>query len=390
MDFDQHPMIDWLRTIRRDFHMHPELSLEEHRTTEKIKEILTGLGIRLQTLPALKTGAAGIFSGPSEGKTIALRGDIDALPMIERNDVPYKSVNQGVMHSCGHDCHAAIVLGVAKALSESEEAKQFQGNVKFVLQPAEEVVGGASRMIAAGVLQNPPVNRIIGIHMNADLPAGQVGLFKGVSNAGADTFRLEILGKGVHGAYPHQGIDPIVAGAHFVSGVQSVVGRNIDPIDSAVITVGRFQSGTAPNIIPDRALLTGTVRTFKKEVRRRIIQRLEAMAAGLEKTFEVEVDYRFNDGVPVSITDDAVTDDLYRAAVKVLGEENVHYVAPGMGAEDFGLFMEQVPGTFMRIGCRNEAKGIVHKGHSPYFDADESSLAVGVEVLIEAVRMYLG
>ena len=268
--------------------------------------------------------------------------------------------------------------------------KALKGNVKFVFQPAEEVVGGAARMIDAGALQQPTVDRIIGIHMNVNLPVGHVGLFKGVSNAGADTFRLEIHGKGVHGAYPHEGIDPIVAGAHFVSSVQSVVARNIDPIDSAVITVGQFQSGTAPNIIPDRALLTGTVRTFKREVRQKIIQRLEALAAGLEHLFQVEVDYRFNDGVPVSITNETVTGDLYRAAVKVLGEEKVHYVTPQMGAEDFGLFMDAVPGTFMRIGCRNEEKGIVHKGHSPYFDVDEASLAVGVEVLVEAVRAYLG
>lgn len=389
MDFENHPLIDWLRAVRRDFHTHPELSLEEHRTTEKIKEILTGLNIPLQALPTLETGAAGIFSGHAQGKTIALRGDIDALPMTERNDVPYKSVHEGVMHSCGHDCHAAIILGVAKTLADSDRWKQVKGNVKFVLQPAEEVVAGASQMIAAGVLDHPTVDRIIGIHMNSDLPAGQVGLFKGVSNAGADTFRLEIHGKGVHGAYPHEGIDPIVAGAHFVCSVQSVVGRNINPIDSAVITVGQFQSGTAPNIIPDRAILTGTVRTFKKEVRRLIIQRIEALAVGLEKTFQVTVDYRFNDGVPVSITNDAVTDDLYRAAVNVLGEENVHYATAQMGAEDFGLFMDRVPGTFMRIGCRNEAKGIVHKGHSPYFDADETALAVGVEILVESVRSYL-
>ena len=382
-------MLDWLQEVRRDFHMHPELGHKEFRTTEKIKEILSGLDIQIQDLPSLETGAAGIFSGQSEGKTIALRGDIDALPMTERNDVPYKSVYEGMMHSCGHDCHATIILGVAKTLAASDMRESLKGNVKFVLQPAEETVSGAMGMIDAGVLQNPTIDRIIGVHMNVDLPVGHVGLYKGVSNAGADTFRLEIHGKGVHGAFPHEGIDPIVAGAHFVNSVQSIVARNIDPLDSAVITVGQFQSGTASNIIPDRAVLTGTVRTFKKEVRRLIIQRLEAIATSLEKAFQVDVDYRFNDGVAVCITNETVTEDLYKTAVKVLGEENVHYVTPQMGGEDFGEFMDRVPGTFMRIGCRNEEKGIIHKGHSPYFDVDESALAVGVEVLVEAVRSYL-
>ena len=382
-------MLDWLQEVRRDFHMHPELGHKEFRTTEKIKEILSGLDIQIQDLPSLETGAAGIFSGQSEGKTIALRGDIDALPMTERNDVPYKSVYEGMMHSCGHDCHATIILGVAKTLTASDTWKHLKGNVKFILQPAEETISGAMGMIDAGVLQNPTIDRIIGVHMNVDLPVGHVGLYKGVSNAGADTFRLEIHGKGVHGAFPHEGIDPIVAGAHFVNSVQSIVARNIDPLDSAVITVGQFQSGTASNIIPDRAVLTGTVRTFKKEVRRLIIQRLEAIATSLEKAFQVDVDYRFNDGVAVCITNETVTEDLYKTAVKVLGEENVHYVTPQMGGEDFGEFMDRVPGTFMRIGCRNEEKGIIHKGHSPYFDVDESALAVGVEVLVEAVRSYL-
>ncbi|MBW1993129.1 MAG: amidohydrolase [Deltaproteobacteria bacterium] len=389
MDFENHPLISWLRSVRRDFHMHPELGNMEFRTTKKIKEILGALGIELQELPSVETGAAGVFFGKSREKTIALRGDIDALPMTERNDVPYKSVNEGVMHSCGHDCHATIILGVAETLADSDAGKDLNGNVKFILQPAEETVNGAVAMIDAGVLKNPTVTRIIGIHMNSDIPVGRVGLYNDVSNAGADTFSLEIHGKGVHGAFPHEGIDPIVAGAYFVTGVQSIVARNIDPVDSAVITVGKFQAGTAPNIIPDRAVLTGTVRYFSKKVRMLIIERLEALALGLEKTFQVEVDYRFNDGVPVCITDPGVTEDLYTAAVKVLGEENVHYVTPQMGGEDFGQFMDRVPGTFMRIGCRNEEKGIIHKGHSPYFDVDETALAVGVEVLTQAVRSYL-
>jgi len=380
MDFERHPLYSWLSETRRDFHMHPELGHKEFRTTEKIKEILIGLGIELQPLPGLKTGAVGIAFGKPGGKVIGLRADIDALPMEEKNDVPYRSVYEGVMHSCGHDCHATIVLGVAKNLVEKGILKELKGTVKFIFQPAEETVSGALEVIHAGGLENPTVDRILAGHMNTDLPVGQVGLFKDVSHAAADTFRLIIQGKGVHGAYPHEGIDPILAGSHFVTAVQSIVSRNVGPIDSAVVTVGQFQAGTAPNIIPDQVLLTGTVRTFKPEVRDRIIGRLTEIASGLEKSFGVRSDYRFREGVPVCTND---------AAAEVLGRENVHYMIPQMGGEDFGLFTQKTPGTFMRIGVKNPEKGIVHKGHSPHFDVDEASLVAGVEVFTEAIRAYL-
>jgi len=388
MNFDEHPMYDWLSEIRREFHMHPELSMQEFRTTSRIKEILTGLGIKLQDLPNVEVGAAGIVSGKSGGKTLALRADIDALPMTEQNDVPYKSQIDGVMHSCGHDCHTAIMLGVAKRVVEEKLVDQLNGHLKFIFQPSEEQVSGAEMLIDAGVLENPSVDRILGAHMNSDMPVGQVGFFRSVSHASSDTFQLVIKGKGVHGAYPHSGIDPIVAASHFVSSVQTIVGRNIDPKDSAVVTVGQFQAGTAPNIIPEQALLTGTVRTFKDATRELIIQRLTEIAESLEKAYQVEVDYEYNDGVPIVTNDETVTEALFKIAAKVVGEENVYYMEPQMGGEDFGLYTQRVPGTFMRIGCRNPDKGIVHKGHSPRFDVDEASLAVGVEIFTQAVREY--
>ena len=389
MEFDKHPMYNWLSETRRDFHMHPELSLEEFRTTKKIKETLTNMGIALQDLPDLEVGAVGIASGQSGGKTLALRADIDALPMAELNDVPYKSKNEGVMHSCGHDCHATIILGVAKKIMEEKIIDQLTGKIKFLFQPAEERASGAELIIKAGALENPSVDRILGAHINSEIPVGQVGLFKSVSHAITDTFRVNIKGKGVHGAYPHVGIDPIAAGAYFVSAVQTIVSRNIDPTDSAVVTVGQFQAGTAPNIIPEQALLTGTVRAFKDEVREKIILRLTEIAESLEKAYKVEVDYQYIDGVPIVLNDETVTAELFETAVKILGEENVYYMKPQMGGEDFGLYTQRIPGTFMKIGCRNPEKGIVHKGHSPYFDVDEASLAIGVEIFTEAVRSYL-
>jgi amidohydrolase len=281
------------------------------------------------------------------------------------------------------------MLGVAKKVTEEKIIDQLNGQLKFIFQPAEERASGAELIIKAGALENPSVDRILGAHMNSDMPVGQVGFFKSVSHASADTFRLTIKGKGVHGAYPHSGVDPIAAGAYFVNAVQTIVSRNINPTDSAVVTVGQFQAGTAPNIIPEQALLTGTVRAFKDDVREKIILRLTEISESLEKAFRVEVDYEYIDGVPIVINNETVTAELFETAVKILGEKNVFYMEPQMGGEDFGLYTQRVPGTFMRIGCRNPEKGIIHKGHSPYFDVDEASLAIGVEIFTEAVRSYL-
>ncbi len=389
MNPEQHPLYSWLVETRRDFHRHPELGWKEFRTTARIKEILTGLGARFQDLAGLETGAVAVFEGRPGPKTLALRADIDALPMDELNDVPYKSTLPGVMHSCGHDCHATVMLGVAKHVVESGLLSKITGRIKFLFQPAEEVVDGARRMIDAGVLENPKVDRILALHMNTDLSVGQVGLYKGVSHAHADAFEMVIQGKGVHGAHPHDGIDPIVAGAHFVTALQSIVGRNVDPLDAAVISVGQFTAGTAPNIIPDQALLRGTVRTFKFEVRALVRERMQEMAESLQKSFRVAVDYRFIPGVPSTINDEAVAAELYAAPASVRRAENVSYLNPKMGWEDFGLFTQIVPGAFMRLGCANKARGITAKGHSPHFDVDETSLPIGVEVMTEAIRAYL-
>ena len=390
MDFEQHPMYEWLSLVRRDFHMHPETAFQEFRTTAKIKEILTGLGIELKDLPGMETGALGLIEGRPGDKTLGLRADIDALPMTELNETPYKSTIEGVMHSCGHDGHATVMLGVAKNVVESGLAGRINGRLKFLFQPAEETVSGARAMIEAGALEDPPVDRIVGCHMWTDLPVGQVGLYKGVSHAAADVFRLTIYGRGAHGANPDEGIDPIMAGVHFASAVQTVISRNLSPLDTGVITLGKFQAGTAANIIPDRAYLEGTVRTFKSEVRDLIIKRMADIAAGLERTYGVETDYKFIDGVPSNVNDDTVTAMLYQASVKVLGEENVVYLQPKTGGEDFALYSQLVPGSFMRIGCANRAKGLARVTHSPTFDMDEAALPIGVEIFTQAIKDYLG
>ncbi|MGD8462155.1 MAG: M20 family metallopeptidase, partial [Desulfobacterales bacterium] len=275
---------DWLSDTRRYFHRHPEISHQEKRTTQKIIEILKDLNIDTRPLEDM-TGAIGLIEGKSKGLTIALRADIDALPIQELGDVEYASQNTGVMHACGHDANTAIMLGVAKTLMESGRHKDLKGNVKFLFQPAEERGAGAKAMIERGALENPRVDRIIAGHMSPDLPAGKVGIFRGLGYASADRFNLVITGKGAHGARPEEGNDPIVAGAQFVSGIQSIVARNIKPTEAAVITVGKFNSGAAENVIPESAHLAGSIRALSPDIRLKVHQRLAEFAAGLEKSF---------------------------------------------------------------------------------------------------------
>ena len=388
MDLNQHPMHKLLSDLRRDFHSHAELSQQEHRTTARIKEILTSLDIELQPLD-IPTGAAGIVRGKEPGKTLGIRADIDALPMQELNDVPYRSKNEGVMHSCGHDVHNTVLLGVAHKLMESGLAEKIKGQVKLVFQPAEEVATGARDMIAAGVMKNPDVDWMLALHTWTYLEAGEIGLYKGVSHAAADMFELKIVGKGAHGCAPQLSIDPIVAGAQFVSSLQTIVSRNVAPTDTAVVSMGKFQAGGPPNVIPNEALLNGTVRTFSEQTRDLIIKRMGELAKSLETAFGVETFFDYQIGVPACHNDPEVSELLYRAAVKVVGEKKVHWLPPQTGGEDFSLFSQLVPGSLMRLGCANQAKGITYPGHSPYFDIDEAAMPLGVDIFCAAIEEYL-
>ena len=388
MDFRDHPMFKSLSEIRRDFHMHPELAMEEHRTTARIKEILTGLGIKLMPLD-VETGAVALVEGAQPGKVLGIRADIDALPMQEMNDVPYRSQYDGVMHSCGHDCHNTVLLGVAQKLVAENTAKDIKGAVKLIFQPAEERVSGARAMIKAGVMENPAMDRIISCHMWTQLKVGEIGLYKGPSHAAADEFTLTIQGEGAHGAAPHMSLDPIVAGAHYVAAVQTLVSRNTAPIDTAVVTVAEFHAGTASNIIPEKAVLRGTVRTFKEETRHMIIRRMGELARSLGSGFGVKADLEYMEGVPACQSDPEVAEFMFEAAAKVVGRDHVHWLTPQTGAEDFALFSELVPGAMMRLGCSDPASDTVLAGHSPYFDVDEGVLPIGVEVFHQAIRDYL-
>ena len=379
--------LKWLIDVRRDFHMHPEVSHKEKRTTDKIIEILKGLDIEIQTFEKM-SGAVGLIKGSTGGPTIALRADIDALPIQELNNIPYKSINDGVMHACGHDAHTTIMLGVAKKIVESGFRSQMKGNMKFLFQPAEERVFGAKVMIAEGVLENPKVDRVIAGHMGSDLPAGQVGIFQGQSHASADRFSLLIKGKGAHGGRPNEGIDPIVAGSFFVTHIQTIIGRNISPTDTAVLSVGKFVAGDVSNVIPESAQLEGTIRALSIDTRAFVIHRLEEIVSGMEQTFGVACDFEIHEGVSACTNDKDVATFLYETAASVLGSENVQYLSPSTGAEDFAYFALERPSAIIRIGCGSKEKEIVYPLHSPRFDIDESVLEVGVEVFSEAVKRY--
>lgn len=379
---------DWLSDTRRYFHRHPEISHQEKRTTQKIIEILKDLNIDTRPLEDM-TGAIGLIEGKSKGLTIALRADIDALPIQELGDVEYASQNTGIMHACGHDANTAIMLGVAKTLMESGRHKDLKGNVKFLFQPAEERGAGAKAMIERGALENPRVDRIIAGHMSPDLPVGKVGIFRGLGYASADRFNLVITGKGAHGARPEEGNDPIVAGAQFVSGIQSIVARNIKPTEAAVITVGKFNSGAAENVIPESAHLAGSIRALSPDIRLKVHQRLAEFAAGLEKSFRVRCELNILEGVPTLENDIEVADFLFEVSQSVLGAEHVQYLPPIMGSEDFSYFTLERPSAIMRLGCSNPEKGFTARLHSPHFDIDEQVLGVGTAIFSTAVLQYL-
>ena len=372
MDYSEKGLIDWLVATRRDLHMHPELSHEEVETTARIKEILQGLDIDVHDLSGL-TGAVGIIRGKGGGNTIALRADIDALPIQELNEVAYRSQHDGIMHACGHDVHTTIMLGVAKYLRESGISKKLKGNVKLLFQPAEEKGTGAREMIARGVLENPRVDRIFACHVSPDLPVGTIGINPTQSHASADWFTLSIKGKGAHGARPSEGIDPIVAGAYFITAIQTIISRNVPPTDTAVITVGAFAAGKAANVIPEHARLEGTIRAFRTDIRDQVIERLHEIIHGIERSFGVSCVFEF----------------LYDIASHILGPDNVRRLAPVTGSEDFALFAVERPSALIRLGCGNAEKGLVAPLHSPRFDVDEEVLVIGVRVFVEAIQRSL-
>lgn len=369
--------------------MHPETAMEEKRTTGLVRRELTEMGIAIQDLPGLESGLAAVLEGATPGPTLAIRADMDALALEELNDKPYRSQNPGAMHACGHDAHTSILLGVARAAVESGLMKKLPGKVKLIFQPAEENLTGAKAMIQAGVLENPAPDMILTLHMDPDSEVGKANLYKGVSHAASDRFLITVQGKGGHAGAPHRAADPVIAACHMVLAIQSIVSRNIDPLDSGVITIGIIQAGSAPNIIPDQAVIRGSIRSFNKADRELIFRRIGEIAESVGRGLGVEGKAEIFPGVIPCVNDENAAELLFQAASKVCGAENVQWNKPRTGSEDFALFADKVPGAVVRLGCRNEAEGIKYPAHSPWFDLDERVLPLGVELMLTAMEQYL-
>lgn len=357
--------------FRRDLHENPELSFKEFRTTEKIKDKLLSLGIEIIDI-GLETGVIGLLKGNKEGSTIALRGDIDALPIQELNDVPYKSKIDGVMHACGHDIHTTSVIGAAMILSGMKD--ELNGNVMFVFQPAEEVNKGAKLMVAKGLFTDVKADLIFGMHNNPAIPWGKIAIKKGGLMASVDTIKIKIKGKGGHGGIPNATKDPIVAAAAAILNLQTIVSRNVSPLESAVISLGTLRAGTANNVIPEFVEITGTVRSFDPDVRNMLPERIKGVLDNTAKAYmtEAELDYIFD--LPAVFNYPELTDLAYKAAEEVVGEEGIVDPIPSMGGEDFSIYEEKIPGFFFWLGVGNNEKGMNNVWHSPRFDGDDRAI----------------
>ncbi|HJV44188.1 MAG TPA: M20 family metallopeptidase [Bacillota bacterium] len=369
--------------MRRHFHMYPELSHKEYGTTAKINGILDEFCI--DTLPLnLPTGTAAIIHGSEDGPVIAIRGDIDALPIQEESELPFKSRVDGVSHMCGHDVHTTVALGSAIVLKELNEKLNdpIPGSVKFLFQPAEELEGGAESMIEAGVLQD--VKAIIGLHNYPDLPVGTLGIKEGFLMASVDDFYLTIKGKGGHAGIPENTIDPIVIGSAVVQLLQTIASRVISPKDSCVITIGQFHAGTINNVIPDRAYIDGTVRSSSNEVRERIEKIFKQLVSQTVAAMGGEVEIEYKKLMPPVINHPQIAHSLRQSAAKVVGIDNTVEAEPTMGGEDFSFYQLQVPGCYFWLGSGNKDEGIIHNWHHPKFMVDEEALRIGVIMMVQS------
>jgi hippurate hydrolase len=372
-----------LVAFRRDIHRHPELSFREKRTAQKIAEALDRLGVSY-TAGVAGTGIVAEIPGPRGAAIprVALRADIDALPVREETGLEFASVNEGVMHACGHDGHTAMVLGAAELLAGSGE---LPAPVRLLFQPAEEKGLGAVALIEAGALDG--VAMIFGGHVDRHFETGQIVTHAGAVNASTDSFRIDIQGKGGHAARPHEAVDSVVVGSLLVTAIQTIVSREINPAHPSVVTVGRFDAGTAPNVIAGRATLQGTIRAQEKQVRDHLVESLTRICESVGKLHNARVSIAFEEGTPPVVNPPEMAEIARRAASAVVGEVNaVPLHTPNMGGEDFAYYMEKIPGCYVRFGAR--ARGHEgHPAHSSRFDFDEAVLAIGARYFYEVARL---
>jgi amidohydrolase len=363
--------------IRRDLHEHPELGFEERRTAELIARRLEALGFEVHTGIG-RTGVVGVLRGTRPGKTIMLRADMDALPLEEENDVPYRSHTPGTMHACGHDGHVAILLGAARLVMSRRD--EVSGTVCFLFQPAEEGKGGARAMVEDGVLERFGIERAYGLHLASAHPVGQVGFREGAFYASSDSIEITIEGKGGHGASPHLSIDPVYVASQFVVAVQQIVSRQVDPIEPAVVTIGAINGGTTHNVIPSRVRLLGTVRAFHADLRAGMAGRIERVLRGVCESSGASYTFEYLWRYPVTSNDAEQTRYARALAERIVGPAHVADVPRLMGAEDFSFFAERVPACFFTLGSNGgETSAFPH--HHARFDIDESALATGVRMM---------
>jgi amidohydrolase len=370
--------------LRRDFHQHPELGLQEFDTAKKAERILKGLGIQTKML-VNGTGVCGYLKGSKSGKTIALRADMDALPIQEETGVPYKSQKDGVMHACGHDAHTAMLLGAAMVLSEMK--KELTGNVVFIFQPAEETGGGAKAMMDERVLEG--VDAIFAVHLYSSLPFGMLGYNPGPLLAAGDFFDVKITGKGGHGGLPHLAVDPIVTAANAINAIQTIVSREVDPVESGVVSICKIHAGDAYNVIPETATFGGTIRSHKPELRESLPKRMKEILDGVATAMRARCEFNLISKFPATINDERMTALAVNVAKEILGDDKLQLMKPLMGSEDFSFYLQQIPGTFVFLGVENKEKGIIYPQHHPKFDIDEDILPTGTAFHVSMALEYL-
>ena len=391
-------IIEW----RRDFHQNPELGNREFKTAEKIANHLKSLGIEVQTGVA-KTGVVGILKGGKPGPVVALRADMDGLPVTERVDVPFKSTvttdyngqKVGVMHACGHDTHISILMGVAEVLSSIKG--DLKGTVKFIFQPAEEGApegeeGGAKLMVKEGVLENPKVDAIFGLHINSQTEVGKISYKPGATMAAVDFFSIDVKGKQTHGAYPWSGVDPIVTSSQIVMGLQTIVSRNLDITKApAVVTIGAINGGIRQNIIPEQVKMIGTIRTFDEDMHAQAHKRVTEIATNIAESAGAKADVNINTLYPVTFNDVPLTEEMIGTLQNVAGKENVKLIAAVTGAEDFSYYQQKVPGFFFFLGGMPKGKDPLTASahHTPDFFIDDSGMVLGVRSLSRLTVDYM-
>ena len=371
---------DQLVALRRDLHQHPELAWQEQRTAGAVRRFLEGHG--LEVTPVAGTGllARTARRGP---RTVLLRVDLDALPLQEAGQAPYASQVPGVMHACGHDGHAAMGAVAARLLA----ARGLPGEARLLFQPAEEGEGGAEAVLRDGALDG--VDLVLGVHLWNEMPVGTLGVKAGPLMAAVDRLRIVIHGRGGHGGKPHRSADPVVAAAHVVTALQSVVSREVSPLQSCVVTIGAIHGGQAFNVIPDEVTLVGTLRTFDESLRRSLPERLTRLVRGVAEGLQCRAEVEVKAGNPAVVNDRAVAELARRAATRVVGAERVVEPEPTMGGEDMALYFQRAPGCFVFVGSANPERGLDHPHHSPLFDFDEQALEIGCEFLLQAAEEAL-